>query len=97
MKIYVGNLSRRTDDAALREAFAAHGEVNSAEVVREREGNESRGFGFVEMPKTAEGEAAILALNEMPLDGNRLAVNVARPREAGAGGGGNRGGSARRY
>ena len=81
MKIYVGNLSPKTDDAQLRQTFTSHGEVSTASVVRERDTQASRGFGFIEMPGAPEGQAAIAALNGSTLDGNQLVVNGARPRE----------------
>ena len=88
MNIYVGNLSFDTDDAGLRAAFEAHGEVSSAQVVTDRETGRSRGFGFVEMSSAEEAKAAIEALNGTDLDGRELNVNEARPKTDGAGGGG---------
>ena len=78
MKIYVGNLSYGTDDASLRAAFEAHGEVVRAEVVQDRDTGRSRGFGFVEMPSTQEAEAAIEGLNGKELDDRTLHVEQAR-------------------
>lgn len=93
-KIYVGNLSYQTDDAALQALFGQHGTVNSASVIKDRYTGESRGFGFVEMADDAEATAAIEALNGADMDGRSLKVNEARPREdrRGGGGGGRRGG-----
>ena len=94
-KIYVGNLSYQTDDAALQALFAQHGTVNSASVIKDRYTGEARGFGFVEMADDAEASAAIDALNGADMDGRSLKVNEARPREdrggRGGGGGGRRG------
>lgn len=81
MNIYVGNLNFRTNDDSLRNAFERFGEVSSARVIMDRETNRSRGFGFVEMPNNAEGQAAIDALNGADLEGRALKVNEARPRE----------------
>lgn len=81
MNIYVGNLSYRTTDADLRAKFEEFGEVSSATVVKDRETQRSRGFGFVEMPDDEEGQAAITALNGAELGGRELKVNEARPRE----------------
>lgn len=81
MNIYVGNLSWGTDSDALRNAFAAHGEVSRANVMTDRETGRSRGFGFVEMPNASEAQAAIDALNGQDMDGRALRVNEARPRE----------------
>ena len=75
MNIYVGNLSYRTTEAELKEAFAQFGEVRRAKIVKDRETDRSKGFGFVEM------DEAIDALNEKELGGRTLRVNEARPRD----------------
>jgi RNA recognition motif-containing protein len=90
MNIYVGNLPFNADDAGLRVAFEAHGEVSSAQVVMDRETGRSRGFGFIEMPNQEQAQAAIAALNGSDLGGRTLNVNEARPRTGGGGGGGGR-------
>jgi cold-inducible RNA-binding protein len=95
MNIYVGNLSRDVTDADLKQAFEAFGQVATASVITDRFSGESRGFGFVEMPSKAEGQAAIDGLNGKDLKGRLLNVNEARPRNddrGGGGGGGGRGG-----
>jgi len=97
MNIYVGNLSYDTTEAGLREAFEQHGQVEEARVIMDKYTNRSRGFGFVEMPVAAEGEAAIKALNETTLDGRNIAVNEARPKEDRGGRGGGGGGRRDRY
>ena len=93
-KLYVGNLSYGVDSSSLQALFSAHGTVESAEVVADRETGQSRGFGFVEMSSDAEAQAAIAALNGQQHDGRTLTVNEAKPREdrGGRGGGGGRGG-----
>lgn len=92
-RIYVGNLSFNTDESGLEAAFAEHGEVRSASIVRDRETGRSRGFGFVEMPNDSEAQAAMGEMNGQDLDGRNLTVNEARPRnDRGGGGGGGRGG-----
>jgi len=88
MNIYVGNLSFETDDAALRAAFEAHGEVTSAQVITDRDTGRSRGFGFVEMPSNDEANAAMQALDGSELGGRALKVNQAKPRNDRRGGGG---------
>jgi RNA recognition motif-containing protein len=93
MNIYVGNLSFGVTDAQLRTSFEAHGEVTSAQVIKDRETGRSRGFGFVEMPSSEEAKAAIDGLNGTDLDGRALKVNEAQPRtERRSGGGGGGGG-----
>jgi RNA recognition motif-containing protein len=86
-KLYVGNLSYNMDNSSLEELFAAHGSVQSAEVIKDRETGRSKGFGFVQMGSDAEAQAAINALNGREHDGRSLTVNEAKPREEGGGGG----------
>ncbi|MBW3541112.1 MAG: RNA-binding protein [Planctomycetes bacterium] len=85
MNLYVGNLSYNTTSDDLRQAFEAYGTVSRAEVISDRETSRSRGFGFVEMADG--GEAAIDGMNGAELDGRRLTVNEAKPREPRGGGG----------
>jgi cold-inducible RNA-binding protein len=103
MNIYVGNLSSEVKDEDLNELFSQHGKVSSAKVIRDMFTQETRGFGFVEMPSQAEGMKAIETLNTFELKGKKIVVNEARPprdkkggggggRGAGGGGGGGRGG-----
>ena len=91
--IYVGNLPWSTTTDDLYAMFQQYGAVTRAQVVTDRETGRSRGFGFVEMPNEAEAQAAIAALNNQPMNGRPLTVNVAKPREGGGGGGDRRGGS----
>jgi RNA recognition motif-containing protein len=93
-RLYVGNLPYNVDSSELERIFSAHGQVQSAEVVADRETGRSKGFGFVEMGTEAEAQAAIAALNGQDQGGRPLTVNEARPREdrGGGGGGGGRGG-----
>jgi RNA recognition motif-containing protein len=81
VNIYVGNLSYETGEDDLRNMFEAHGKVDRASVVMDRMTNRSKGFGFVEMPNDAEARAAIAALNETEVNGRKLMVNVAKPKE----------------
>ena len=110
-KLYVGNLSYDVTNESLQEMFAAHGTVESAQIITDRETGRSKGFGFVEMSSDAEAQAAIAALHGQQHNNRQLTVNEARPREerprggggggyggGGGGGGGNRGGGGgRRY
>ncbi|MCE0485107.1 MAG: RNA-binding protein [Methylacidiphilales bacterium] len=110
MKLYVGNLSFQITEQDLRELFAPHGTVSDAVLMLDRDTQRSRGFGFVTMSSSEEGQRAIDALNGQNHDGRDLTVNEARPmeprgprrdfsssgggRSSGGGGGGN---SRRRY
>jgi RNA recognition motif-containing protein len=108
-KLYVGNLAYGVTDGTLEQMFAAHGSVQSAQVIMDRETGRSKGFGFVEMGSDQEAQKAIDALNGQQVDGRSLTVNEAKPREdrgggggrggygGGGGGGGYRGGRSSRY
>ena len=106
MNIYVGNLSGETTEDDLRQAFEAFGQVESANLIKDKFTGESRGFGFVEMPSKDEAQKAIEEMNGTDLKGRTLNVNEARPKtdrgggrggygggRGGRGGGGGRGGS----
>jgi cold-inducible RNA-binding protein len=88
MNIYVGNLAYTMSEEDLKEAFGAFGSVDSARIIMDRETNRSKGFGFVEMSDDSAARSAIEALNEEDLQGRKLVVNEARPREPRGGGGG---------
>ena len=96
-KLYVGNLAYGVSDSDLQRLFEAHGTVQSAQVIMDRDTSRSKGFGFVEMGSDQEAQAAIAALNGKEVDGRRLTVNEAHPREAGGGGRGGSGGGRGSY
>jgi RNA recognition motif-containing protein len=81
MNIYVSNLGFNVQDADLKELFAAYGDVTSAKVIMDKISNQSRGFGFVEMPDDASAKRAIDELNGTSVDGRSVKVVEARPRE----------------
>ncbi len=81
MNIYIGNLSREIGEDELRAEFQAFGEIKSVQIIKDKWSGESKGFGFIEMPKKEEAEAAINALNGKQLGSKTLVVNEARPRE----------------
>ena len=87
MNIYVGNLSPEVKEEDLNELFSQHGKVSSAKVIRDMFTQESRGFGFVEMPAQAEAMKAIETLNTFDLKGKKIVVNEARPPRDRRGGG----------
>jgi RNA recognition motif-containing protein len=81
MNIYVGNLSYGTNDQILEELFTEFGEVTSARVISDRDTGRSKGFGFVEMSSQEDANNAINELNDKEVDGRKLRVNEARPKE----------------
>ncbi|MEK7617203.1 MAG: RNA-binding protein [Patescibacteria group bacterium] len=80
-KLFVGSLPWEVDDAKLSEIFSQAGTVVSAQVVKDRDTGRSRGFGFVEMSTDEEAQAAVQNLNGSDVEGRKIVVNIARPRE----------------
>ncbi len=80
MNIYVGNLASDVTEDDLMSLFSEFGQVKEAKVIKDMFSQESRGFGFVEMPANAEALKAIEELNTKELKGKAITVNEARPR-----------------
>jgi RNA recognition motif-containing protein len=55
-KLYVGNLAYGVTDSTLSQLCEAHGTVQSAQVIMDRDTGRSKGFGFVEMGSDAEAQ-----------------------------------------
>src|SRR4030042_3166118 len=92
MNIYVGGLANQVTEDDLRKAFEACGQVESANIIKDKFSGESRGFGFVQMPSKTEAQSAIEKMNGTDLMGRTITVNEARPRrERPSGGGRDRG------
>ena len=81
MNIYVGNLHFNLSEDELKEIFEEYGEVTSAKVITDKYSGRSKGFGFVEMPNDAEGEAAIKNLNGVDMKGRNMTVNQSEERK----------------
>jgi|SRR3989344_2550588 len=86
-KLFVGGLTYAKTSADLQAMFEAFGAVQSAQVITDKFTNQSKGFGFVEMTNDDEAQAAIKALDGSEVEGRRLGVSVAKPREDRSGGG----------
>jgi len=91
-KLYVGNLPYGVSNGDLEQMFQVHGQVQSAQVIVDRDTGRSKGFGFVEMANDQEAQAAITAMNGKESGGRALTVNEAKPREDRGGGRGKSGG-----
>ncbi len=108
-KLFVGGLQYSKTNQDLQAMFEAFGQVQSAQVIMDKYTNQSKGFGFVEMANDDEAQAAIKALDGTEVDGRRIGVSVAKPREerpsnggggysnSGSRGGYNNGGNRNRY
>lgn len=80
-KLFVGSLPWAIDDQKLNDLFSQFGKVVSAVVLKDKMTGRSRGFGFVEMENDNEATEAIEKLNGSDMDGRKIVVNEARPRE----------------
>ncbi len=80
-KIYVGNLNYATSEETLSSVFSSYGEVLSSVVIKDRDTQQSKGFGFVELADEVAADKAIAALNGKEIDGRRVRVNVAEERK----------------
>lgn len=80
-KLFVGGLSYSKTNQDLQAMFEAFGQVQSAQIIMDKFTNQSKGFGFVEMVNDEEAQAAIKGLDGTDVDGRRLGVSVAKPRE----------------
>jgi RNA recognition motif-containing protein len=94
-KLFVGGLSWDTTDDSLRAGFEAHGEIQEAKVITDRETGRSRGFGFVTFTNEADAETALNALNGQAFEGRTIKVDFAEERGPRGGGGGGGGGGGR--
>ncbi|CAO2174156.1 unnamed protein product [Urochloa humidicola] len=79
-KVYVGNLPYDVDSERLAQLFEQAGVVEVAEVIYNRETDQSRGFGFVTMSTIEEAEKAVEMFHRYDVNGRLLTVNKAAPR-----------------
>lgn len=78
--LYVGNIPWSTSEEELEQYFAEHGQVLGCRIITERATGRSRGYGFVEV-NDEDAEAMIEKTNGMEVEGRRLVVNEAKPRD----------------
>ena len=77
MKLLVRNLDRLTTEEELKVLFQEFGVVQSSTLVIDRDSGASKGFGFIEMPKSGEAKAAIKNLNNRTVGSNKIRVKKA--------------------
>ncbi|HUC79755.1 MAG TPA: hypothetical protein VMR70_02520 [Flavisolibacter sp.] len=81
MTIYVAQFDLDWKDEDLKNLFAPHGDVETAKVEMDAFTDRSRGFGYVEMPDDSQARTAIGALNNADLNGKKITVQEAEPKE----------------
>lgn len=77
MKILVSKLAREIDVKQLQDLFSSYGDVESCDIILDKDSGKSKGFGFVEMPKDTTAKAAIRSLNGKKVAGERIRVREA--------------------
>lgn len=82
MKLLVRNIARNTSEEELRALFEEFGTLQSCTLVLDNDTGESKGFGFVEMPKIGDAKLAIKKLNGKEIDGSKLRVKKAEDKTA---------------
>ncbi len=80
MKLLVRNLARTTTEKEIKTLFEEFGSVQSCDLVMDKETGESKGFGFIEMPKAGDAKAAMKNLNHKDVNGNKIRVKKATPK-----------------
>lgn len=80
-KLFVGNLPWSMSSHSLKELFSPYGEITESIIISDRATGRSKGFGFITFAKEEEAQKAIEAMNEKEIEGRKIVVNVAKPRE----------------
>ncbi len=80
-KVYVGNLSYNTSESKLRTLFAEFGEIESLNVITDRDTGRPKGFAFVEMATAEAAKEAIGALDGKSVDERTIKVDKAKPQQ----------------
>jgi RNA recognition motif-containing protein len=81
-KLFVGNLSPDTTGDELRTLFSGVGEVDSCQLITDRDSGRSKGFAFIEMKSTDDANSAKEKFNGQDLHGKQLKVNDAKPKRS---------------
>src|ERR1700761_3036777 len=87
MKVFIAGLPLEVNEAELSAVFGDFGPVKSLRIIKDRETNERKGFGFVEMMNEDEAKEAIRCMNGASYYGRKITVNVAEDKAPGFGGG----------
>ena len=77
-KIYIGNLSFSTTEETLQNKFESLGTIESVSIIRDKNTQMSKGFGFVEMEDEIAANKAVSSLHGTMIDSRKVRVNIAR-------------------
>ena len=77
-KVYIGNLSFSTTEETLQNKFESFGTIESVSIIRDKNTQMSKGFGFVEMEDEIAANKAVSSLHGTMIDSRKVRVNIAR-------------------
>ncbi len=80
-KLFIGGLPYSYNNQSLNDLFSQFGQVTSATVITDKFTSQSKGFGFVEMENDTAAQEAIKNLDGSTVEGRKLGVSVAKPKE----------------
>ena len=80
MKLYIGNLSWDIDEQGFKKLFSEY-TVSEAALITDKFSGKSKGFGFVTIDDDEEAKKAISEFNDKEVEGRKLKVSEARPKE----------------
>jgi len=81
-KVFLGNLEALTDEFDIEETFSRIGKIVDIYLPRDRDNRANRGFAFVTYEDALDAKDACRE-DGMSLRGNRIRVNLAKPRPGG--------------
>lgn len=84
LTLYVGNLAPAVEETVLMQLFSPFGPIHNIQIIRERETQISRGFGFVTYAHPMYAHAAMQQMDSVqflgPFEGRKLKVSFSNRR-----------------
>ncbi|KAK9404120.1 cold-inducible RNA-binding protein-like [Crotalus adamanteus] len=74
-KLFIGGLSFDTNEQNLEQLFSPYGDIAGGVVVKDRETQRSRGFGFITYCHPEDAKDAMRAMNGESVDGQGMDVD----------------------
>ncbi len=82
-KLYIGNLPYRLRKQQFIDFFADCGDITDACIIKDKNTNRSKGFGFITFANESDMQSA-LSLDGVELEGRPLKINFANDKESDA-------------
>uniref|UniRef100_K7FIJ6 RNA-binding protein 3 n=2 Tax=Pelodiscus sinensis TaxID=13735 RepID=K7FIJ6_PELSI len=86
-KLFVGGLNFETDEQGLEQHFGSFGPISEVVVIKDKETQRSRGFGFITFANPEHASDAMRAMNGESVDGRQIRVDHAGKSSRGSRGG----------